>query len=69
MVARFARSRQKGEQCQHGSIDTEVSRTRLEQLQANLRDKSWQAALIMQPRDLYYYAALRNPQFVGARRG
>ena len=45
----------------HGSIDTEVSRKRLEQLQANLRDKSWQAALIMQPRDLYYYAGTAQP--------
>ncbi len=46
---------------QHGSIHTEVYRTRLEQLQANLRDKGWQAALIMQPRDLYYYAGTAQP--------
>jgi Xaa-Pro dipeptidase len=45
----------------HGSIHTEVYRTRLEQLQANLRDKGWQAALIMQPRDLYYYAGTAQP--------
>jgi Xaa-Pro dipeptidase len=38
-----------------------VYRTRLEQLQANLRDKGWQAALIMQPRDLYYYAGMAQP--------
>ena len=46
---------------QHRSIDTEVYRTRLEQLQANLRDRGWQAALIMQPRDLYYYAGTAQP--------
>jgi Xaa-Pro aminopeptidase len=45
----------------HRSIDTEVYRTRLEQLQANLQDKGWQAALIMQPRDLYYYAGTAQP--------
>lgn len=45
----------------HVSIDTEVYRKRLQQLQANLRDKSWQAALIMQPRDLYYYAGTAQP--------
>ncbi len=45
----------------HGSIHTEVYRKRLEQLQANLRDKGWQAALIMQPRDLYYYAGTAQP--------
>ena len=45
----------------HGCIDTEVYRKRLEHLQANLRDKSWQAALIMQPRDLYYYAGTAQP--------
>jgi Xaa-Pro dipeptidase len=45
----------------HGSIHTEVYRTRLEQLQANLRDEGWQAALIMQPRDLYYYAGTAQP--------
>jgi Xaa-Pro dipeptidase len=45
----------------HRSIDTEVYRTRLEQLQANLRDRGWQAALIMQPRDLYYYAGTAQP--------
>jgi Xaa-Pro dipeptidase len=45
----------------HGSIHTEVYRKRLEHLQANLRDKGWQAALIMQPRDLYYYAGTAQP--------
>jgi Xaa-Pro dipeptidase len=45
----------------HGSIHTGVYRKRLEQLQANLRDKGWQAALIMQPRDLYYYAGTAQP--------
>ena len=45
----------------HGSIHTEVYRKRLKQLQANLRDKGWQAALIMQPRDLYYYAGTAQP--------
>jgi Xaa-Pro dipeptidase len=45
----------------HRSIDTEVYRTRLEQLQANLQDRGWQAALIMQPRDLYYYAGTAQP--------
>jgi Xaa-Pro dipeptidase len=45
----------------HGSIHTEVYRKRLEQLQANLRDKGWQAALVMQPRDLYYYAGTAQP--------
>jgi Xaa-Pro dipeptidase len=42
-------------------IHTEVHRTRLEQLQANLRDNGWQAALVMQPRDLYYYAGTAQP--------
>ena len=45
----------------HGSIHTEMYRGRLKQLQANLRDKGWQAALIMQPRDLYYYAGTAQP--------
>ena len=45
----------------HGSIDTGVYRKRLEQLQASLRDEGWQAALIMQPRDLYYYAGTAQP--------
>src|SRR5215212_4270486 len=36
-------------------------RGRLKQLQANLRDRGWQAALIMQPRDLYYYAGTAQP--------
>ena len=45
----------------HGSIHSEVYRKRLEQLQANLRDKGWQAALVMQPRDLYYYAGTAQP--------
>ncbi|MGH3144714.1 MAG: M24 family metallopeptidase, partial [Rubrobacter sp.] len=39
----------------------EVYRKRLEQLQANQRDEGWQAALIMQPRDLYYYAGTAQP--------
>jgi len=38
-----------------------VYRKRLEQLQANLRHKGWQAALVMQPRDLYYYAGTAQP--------
>jgi Xaa-Pro dipeptidase len=45
----------------HGSIHSQVYRKRLEQLQANLRDKGWQAALVMQPRDLYYYAGTAQP--------
>jgi Xaa-Pro aminopeptidase len=45
----------------HGSIDAEVHRKRMKQLQANLRDKGWQAALVMQPRDLYYYAGTAQP--------
>lgn len=45
----------------HGSIHTETYRKRLEQLQANLRNKGWQAALVMQPRDLYYYAGTAQP--------
>ena len=45
----------------HGSTHSEVYRKRLEQLQANLRDKGWQAALVMQPRDLYYYAGTAQP--------
>jgi Xaa-Pro aminopeptidase len=45
----------------HGSIHSEVYRKRLEQLQATLRDKGWQAALVMQPRDLYYYAGTAQP--------
>ncbi len=45
----------------HGNIDTGVYRKRLEQLQASLRDEGWQAALIMQPRDLYYYAGTAQP--------
>ncbi len=43
------------------SFHTDVYRKRLEQLQANLRSKGWQAALIMQPRDLYYYAGTAQP--------
>ena len=45
----------------HGSTHSEVYRKRLEQLQANLRHKGWQAALVMQPRDLYYYAGTAQP--------
>jgi Xaa-Pro aminopeptidase len=45
----------------HGSIDAEVHRKRMKQLQANLQDKGWQAALVMQPRDLYYYAGTAQP--------
>ena len=45
----------------HVSIHSQVYRKRLEQLQANLRDKGWQAALVMQPRDLYYYAGTAQP--------
>jgi Xaa-Pro dipeptidase len=45
----------------HESIHTEAHRTRLEQLQTNLRDNGWQAALVMQPRDLYYYAGTAQP--------
>ena len=45
----------------HVSIHSQEYRKRLEQLQANLRDKGWQAALVMQPRDLYYYAGTAQP--------
>ena len=45
----------------HGSTHSQVYRKRLEQLQANLRHKGWQAALVMQPRDLYYYAGTAQP--------
>jgi Xaa-Pro dipeptidase len=44
-----------------GSTHSQVYRKRLEQLQANLRHKGWQAALVMQPRDLYYYAGTAQP--------
>ena len=45
----------------HASMDAGVHRKRLEQLQANLREVGWQAALVMQPRDLYYYAGTAQP--------
>src|ERR687894_1526553 len=45
----------------HASMDAGVHRKRLEQLQASLREKGWQAALVMQPRDLYYYAGTAQP--------
>ena len=45
----------------HGDVHTEVYRNRLEKLQASLRDRGWQAALVMQPRDLYYYAGTAQP--------
>lgn len=41
--------------------DESIHRGRLEQLQASLRREGWQAALIMQPRDLYYYAGTAQP--------
>jgi Xaa-Pro dipeptidase len=44
-----------------GKLHTNVYRKRLDQLQSNLRSKGWQAALIMQPRDLYYYAGTAQP--------
>lgn len=44
-----------------GKPHTNVYRKRLSQLQDNLRSKGWQAALIMQPRDLYYYAGTAQP--------
>jgi Xaa-Pro dipeptidase len=44
-----------------GKPDSNVYRKRLNQLQENLRSKGWQAALIMQPRDLYYYAGTAQP--------
>lgn len=43
------------------NIPPNIYRRRLEQLQANLQSKGWQAALIMQPRDLYYYAGTAQP--------
>jgi Xaa-Pro dipeptidase len=45
----------------HASMDAGVHRKRLEQLQASLREMGWQAALVMQPRDLYYYAGTAQP--------
>lgn len=36
-------------------------RQRVEGLQEALRDRGWRAALIMQPRDLYYYAGTAQP--------
>ena len=44
-----------------GKFHTTIYRKRLDQLQGNLRSKGWQAALIMQPRDLYYYAGTAQP--------
>lgn len=43
------------------NIPAEVYRKRLDKLQASLQSKGWQAALIMQPRDLYYYAGTAQP--------
>ena len=34
---------------------------RVERLQGNLESRGWQAALIMQPRDLFYYAGTAQP--------
>ncbi len=45
----------------HASMDAGVHRERLERLQASLREMGWQAALVMQPRDLYYYAGTAQP--------
>jgi Xaa-Pro dipeptidase len=45
----------------HASMDAGVHRERLERLQASLREVGWQAALVMQPRDLYYYAGTAQP--------
>ena len=44
-----------------GDGRTDVYRERLERLQASLRDRGWRAALVMQPRDLYYYAGTAQP--------
>ncbi|MGH3148561.1 MAG: M24 family metallopeptidase, partial [Rubrobacter sp.] len=41
--------------------DATVYRGRLEKLQDDLQNQGWQAALIMQPRDLYYYAGTAQP--------
>ncbi len=45
----------------NGDVRADIYRKRLEQLQDNLRSRDWQAALIMQPRDLYYYAGTAQP--------
>src|SRR5918992_3324581 len=45
----------------HASMDAGVHRERLERLQASLHEMGWQAALVMQPRDLYYYAGTAQP--------
>ncbi len=44
-----------------GNIEASIYRRRLKQLQENLRSEGWQAALVMQPRDLYYYAGTAQP--------
>lgn len=44
-----------------GNIEATVYRGRLERLQEDLRGEGWQAALVMQPRDLYYYAGTAQP--------
>jgi Xaa-Pro dipeptidase len=45
---------------QNGMIQTDYTR-RMETLQQGLRDNGWKAALIMQPRDVYYYAGTAQP--------
>ena len=44
-----------------GDGRTDAYRNRLEHLQGHLRSNGWQAALVMQPRDLYYYAGTAQP--------
>ena len=43
------------------NTSAEIYRKRLDKLQASLQSKGWQAALIMQPRDLYYYVGTAQP--------
>ena len=42
-------------------FDVGIYRARLEGLQHGLRSNGWQAALVMQPRDLFYYAGTAQP--------
>ncbi len=44
-----------------GRFHVDVYRRRLKKLQDDLRGEGWQAALVMQPRDLYYYAGTAQP--------
>lgn len=43
------------------NTDATVYRGRLEKLQEAMRSEGWQAALVMQPRDLYYYSGTAQP--------